>query len=409
MNKEPATKSQVARVLDALLSLKVTIVCLALLMVLVVACTLAQVDMGTNGAVNAFMRSFVVWWKPSGQSFSLPVFPGGATVGVFLAFNLIASQLRGLERSWRKIGLWLVHIGLMLLVAGEFVSAAFQVDARLTIEEGQTIDFIERPQEFELAILDQTDPKLDDVWGVPEALLRQGGTIAIPGTPLSLKVHAYLRNSDLARRAEGDPPSMATMGVGTGVTLKEAPPVTADDERNHPAVYIEPIAGGKRYGIWLAAAGLGAPQSFIHEGHTYELSMRPRREYLPYALTLKKFSHDVYPGTDIPKNFSSLVHLVDRTRGEARDVLIFMNQPLRYAGRTFYQASFGKNDTLSVLQVVENPGWLLPYISCSLVTLGLGIHFAMSLRRAQRKRQRLAAHGAAADDATPETAATTAA
>ena len=74
-----------------------------------------------------------------------------------------------------------------------------------------------------------------------------------------------------------------------------------------------------------------------------------------------------------------------------------MNQPLRYAGRTFYQASFGKNDTLSVLQVVENPGWLLPYISCALVTLGLLIHFAISLRRAQRKRQRQAAKDANLD------------
>ena len=65
--------------------------------------------------------------------------------------------------------------------------------------------------------------------------------------------------------------------------------------------------------------------------------------------------------------------------GEARDVLIYMNQPLRYGGRTFYQASFGKGDTLSVLQVVENPGWLLPYISCALVALGLVVHFLAML------------------------------
>lgn len=242
-----------------------------------------------------------------------------------------------------------------------------------------------------MAILDTSDPKLDDVYGVPESLLKGGGTIAIPGTPLSLRVHAYFKNTELGRKAEGDPPTMATMGVGTGVTVKEAPPVTSDDEHNRPATFVEPLAAGKSYGTWLVSAAMGAPQAFVHEGHTYQLSMRPRREYLPYALTLKKFSHDVYPGTDIPKNFSSLVHLVDKPAGEERDVLIFMNQPLRYAGRTFYQASFGKGDTLSVLQVVENPGWLLPYISCALVTLGLLIHFAMGLRRAQRKRQRQAA------------------
>ena len=109
-------------------------------------------------------------------------------------------------------------------------------------------------------------------------------------------------------------------------------------------------------------------------------------KYLGYSVTLKDFRHDVYAGTDIPKNFSSLVQLRDPTRGEDREVLIYMNQPLRYAGKAFYQASFGKNDTLSILQVVENPGWLLPYISCVLVGIGLIVHFGISLRRGLRRR-----------------------
>jgi len=113
--------------------------------------------------------------------------------------------------------------------------------------------------------------------------------------------------------------------------------------------------------------------------------MRPRREYLPYTLRLKQFRHDRYPGTDIPKNFSSLVQIDNPARGEQRDVLISMNQPLRYGGKAFYQASFGKNDTLSVLQVVENPGWLLPYVSCILVGAGLILHFMLALFRSLKR------------------------
>jgi len=170
---------------------------------------------------------------------------------------------------------------------------------------------------------------------------------------------------------------------------------TVDDIPNEPAAVIEPMAGGRSYGAWLVSPLLGAPQSFVHEGRTYVLSLRQRREYLPYAITLKKFRHDVYPGTDIPKNFSSLVHISNPGRSEERDVLIYMNQPLRYEGKTFYQASFGKNDTLSVLQVVANPGWLLPYISCVLVTGGLLVHFAVSLRRGMRRTDEAAAVPAA--------------
>ena len=52
-----------------------------------------------------------------------------------------------------------------------------------------------------------------------------------------------------------------------------------------------------------------------------------------------------------------------------------MNNPLRYAGETFYQASFDPDDHGSVLQVVHNPSWLTPYFSCILVGLGLLVQF----------------------------------
>jgi hypothetical protein len=199
-----------------------------------------------------------------------------------------------------------------------------------------------------------------------------------------------MRNADLRTAGQGVP-GIATAGVGTGISVMELPPVATDDRPNATTALVEPVAGGRSYGTWLVSAVLGAPQTFVHEGRTYRLSMRARRQYLPYTLTLKKFSHDVYAGTDIPKNFSSLVHLSNPVKGEARDVLIFMNQPLRYDGKAFYQASFGKGDTLSILQVVANPGWLLPYISCVLVTVGLMVHFAISLRRSARRRTAAAA------------------
>jgi len=378
------TKDLGERLLGVLTSLKTSIVCLALLMVLVVACTLAQVNLGTLGAVNLYIRSFFVWWQVPGTGWSVAVFPGGALVGLVLAANLIAAQLKRLELSWKKAGLWIIHAGLILLFVGEFMTSALQVDAQLAIEQGQTLNYVESPRDLELAVVDVTDPAHDDVYGIPQSLLAGARSIDVPGTPISLRVKRFFPNADLSAREQGDPPSAANMGVGASVAVRELPPVTADEQMNRAAAFVEPVAGGRSYGTWLVSNALGAPQSFTHEGRTYALAMRSRRQYLPYSVTLKQFRHDVYPGTDIPKNFSSLVHLSNPSRGEERDVLIYMNQPLRYAGKTFYQASFGKGDTLSVLQVVENPGWLLPYISCVLVTLGLLVHFAMSLRRGMR-------------------------
>jgi hypothetical protein len=367
-------------------SFQLTIVLLALLMCLVVLCTLAQVEMGTQGAVNAYMRSFVVWHTFSGLPFPLPVFPGGALVGLLLTLNLIAKTM-SIKLSWQKAGMWLVHCGLVVLFAGEFVAGMMQVDTNMSIEVGQTVNYVQSYKNAELALIDVTNPTWDEVYSVPDTLLSKGGAIAIPGTPITLHVKRYFTNAELSNLAPGAPPSLATAGVGTQVSVVEKPPVSADNEMNQATAFVEPVAGGHSYGTWLVSVALGAPQSFIHEGHNYVLSMRLRRQYLPYSFTLKQFRHDVYPGTDIPKNFSSLVQVVNPSRQESREVLIYMNQPLRYEGKTFYQASFGKNDTLSVLSVVENPGWLLPYVSCVLVSLGLLVHFAIVLRRSLKRRQ----------------------
>ena len=372
-----------SRIWALLKSFQLTVVLLALLMCLVVFCTLAQVEMGTQGAVNAYMRSFIVWNQP--LLLRLP-FPGGALVGLLLTLNLIAKTI-DIKLTWQKTGMWLVHAGLVVLFAGEFVAGMMQVDTNLSIEVGQTVNFVQSYKQMELAVIDVTDPTWDEVYSVPDSLLAKGGAVAIPGTPITLNVKKFYANAELASQTPGAPPSLATAGVGPGVSIIERPVVSADNDMNQTSAFVEPVAGGRSYGTWLVSVALGAPQSFTHEGRTYTLAMRLRRQYLPYAFTLKQFRHDVYPGTEIPKNFSSLVQVVNPSRNESREVLIYMNQPLRYEGKTFYQASFGKNDTLSVLSVVENPGWLLPYVSCVLVSLGLLVHFAIVLRRSLKRRQ----------------------
>jgi hypothetical protein len=187
------------------------------------------------------------------------------------------------------------------------------------------------------------------------------------------------------RMAPNDGASMATQGIGTRVLVQPAPVATADDEQNNPTAFVEAFDGSKSLGVWLVSMGLGAPQTFTAGGKEYRIVLRPRRVVYPYSVTLKEFRHDRYPGTTIPKNFSSLVHLDHPVKKENRDSLIYMNHPLRFEGSTYYQASFGEGDQLSILQVVQNPVWLTPYLSCALVVLGLGVQFGIRLRNFMKR------------------------
>ncbi len=374
-------KELLPRLADMLSSMELTVFCLVVLMILVVACTLAQVSLGIHSAVEQYIRSFFVWWSPESLPFSVPIFPGGGLAGGLLLVNLGMAQFRKLELSWRKAGLWVVHFGMALLFLGEFAAAFLQVESHLSIEEGQTVNYSQDARRMELALIDGTDGDADDVRSIPAAMIRSRGEIADASLPFKLRVHAYHENAELRMRGTDDPPSQATAGIGANILVRPASRPLGE-EQDSPAAFIEPVApDGRSYGVFLVSPALGGTQGFAHEGRTWSLSLRPRRYYMPFSLTLKDFKHDVYPGTSIPKNFSSLVRLLDPRSGDDRDVLIYMNSPLRHGGLTFYQASFGKNDTLSVLQVVRNPSWTLPYISCTLVALGLLWHFGAMLRR----------------------------
>jgi cytochrome c biogenesis protein ResB len=105
-------------------------------------------------------------------------------------------------------------------------------------------------------------------------------------------------------------------------------------------------------------------------------------------LYLHNFKHEKYVGSDTPKNYEAVIRLIDPERNEDRDgVRIFMNEPLWYRGETFYQSSFLPGDKGTILQVVKNPGYQLPYLSCTMISFGLLVHFGMSLVRFLVRRE----------------------
>src|ERR1022692_5216775 len=80
------------RLINFFTSLRLTVVCLALGLVLVFFGTLAQVDLGLYKAQNEFFRSFLIYWGPKGADWKIPVFPGGYLIGGLLLINLIAAH-----------------------------------------------------------------------------------------------------------------------------------------------------------------------------------------------------------------------------------------------------------------------------------------------------------------------------
>ena len=369
-------------------SLRLTVVCLALALLLVFFGTMAQVDLGLYKAQNEFFRSFLIYWGPKGASWKVPVFPGGYLIGGVLLINLVASQFQRFVFSASKIGLWMVHVGLILLLLGQLLTDLLSRESTLHLREGEARNYSETEREAELAVSDVTDPATDKVVVIPQGALAGEKSIRPGDLPFTVQVKQYFGNSVVEdRAAEAAQPPAATQGIGPRATVKELPRVTEMDRRDVPSAVVEVVTPQGSLGTWLVSEFVEQPQRFTFNNRTYELAMRPRRHYKPYSIQLLKFQHDVYPGTDIPKNFSSRVMLQRPGTGEKREVLIYMNSPLRYAGETYYQSGFDPDNHGTILQVVHNPSWLTPYFSCVLVGAGLVAQFATHLLGFARKRR----------------------
>jgi hypothetical protein len=398
------------RFLSFLTSLRLTVFCLACALVLVFAGTLAQVHMGLYLTQERYFHSLFVFWSVPGTGWNVPVWPGGYLIGAVLLVNLIAAHIKRFILTPRKIGLFLIHAGLIMLFLGQFLTESFQVESFMRLEEGETKNYTENPRKNELVVIDTTNPDLDQVVTIPESRLAAKNDLQPPGLPFTIRVKEFFPNSVPApamRSVAGGGARMeATQGVGKRLFFGPQPTTVRSDDENVPAALVEIVSPTGTLGTWTVSnwlsryAGqlrqqlgqmgtlLDIPQQFTYNNRTYRLAYRPVRYYLPYSVTLQNFSHKRYKGTDIPKDFSSRVQLRNPQTGEDREVLIYMNNPLRYAGQTFYQGGFEPGDTVSILQVVRNPAWLTPYLSCTLVGVGLAVQFLIHLVKFGQRKAR---------------------
>jgi hypothetical protein len=376
-------------------SLKLTVTCLVCGCILVFWGTLAQVHLGLFKAQSEFFRSFVIYWPLDGTAPHIPVFPGGYLLGTVLLINLLAAHLRYYQPGKRKIGIALIHLGVVLLLVGQMLTDVLARESALHLRIGETKNYSEADRAYELAVIDTTEKDSDKIVAIPTSVLVRRAAVSDAGMPFVVRAKTFYANSDLAEKtAPGFAPVKTTAGAGSELWWRELPRVTAMDRVDLPSAIVEIATPQGNLGTFLVSAMLNQPQQFTFNQHTYEMLLRPERFYMPFSLHLMEFHHDKYPGTDIPKNFSSRVRLQNVENGENREALIYMNNPLRYQGETFYQASFDTDDGGSILQVVHNPGWLTPYFACVMVAVGLTWQFLSHLIPFLKRR--MAAPGAAA-------------
>jgi hypothetical protein len=353
--------------LAVLASLQLTVFSLFYMALLVIGGTILQSEKGIYAAQQEIFQSWLFWL------FGVLPLPGLLLIGALLFINLLSAAVFRLKYKWSASGLLLIHIGLLVLLGGGFVSFQFGREYFMTLNEGESSRMADAAHEWELAVWTEAEGKRR-VQAVDIAALRPGRPWNLPGLDRGVSVSRFLPNCRPA----------GTAAPGEAI-LNEVQPA-ADPVDNIPGVILnlcDPQGVQRQLSLF---AGNDAPVVRNYPQGDYYFMLRLKRILLPLQLKLLDFNKTVYPGSEIPKSFTSRVEI--ESNGLRREALIAMNRPLRFRGYTFYQSSYaegGPYGASSTFAVVRNAGRWLPYISSALIFLGLLLHFIVQLVASLKK------------------------
>ncbi len=391
-----------------LADLRLTLTLLSFSMILIFVATLEQVRIGIRGAQAEFFESlYGIWHYPEqfwGGGLLNPVpipIPGGYLLGGLLILNLLAAFVTRFQWTGKKMGIQFIHLGIIMLLIGQLATQAMQEESRMQINKGESKSYLERFHGVELAFIDVTDPDTEQVVSLSQNLLEQGGLHYTKDLPFKVRILEFGPNCEFNSLPPARQPTGTSAVVNRGVIqsanldIRPKPEDFSSEGMNFGYVVFELLDGSESMGTWAAIShpagnhwwaqinpkmGDLAFQPIRTGGRLWGATLRPEREYLPYSIELLGIANEFYQGTEVPFNFESEI-LLKMDGNQTRRALVYMNTPLRHDGKTFYQYQMNKAADYTVFQVVRNPSWLVPYVACILVSIGLLWQFSFHLAR----------------------------
>ncbi len=365
---------------------------------------------------------------------AISVYLGLSTLVVLLLVNYLAPQPEATRILWqilialfgsailyfgchlvfiKRAGIVLLHAGIGLLMANELLVNRYAVEWQISLQEGQSANYMRDIRTTELAIIAPGADGQDTVTAIPRKLVEQNyaankllakeGKELLPisspvleSLPFHVSVVEYYKNAELSLVSTKNEKNLATAGTAfenqeIALPLK---PMTGTDTKqgvDMAAAYIRLTdkKSGKDLGTYLVpqlSAEQDSPERYAEkvevDGKTYELYLRFARAYRDFEVELVDVRKDDYLGTNTVKNYSSDILVSRKELAKPASFKIRMNDPLRYDNLTFYQSGYFKMPSgpeVTTLAVVSNKGWMIPYVACMIIAVGMLGHFMQML------------------------------
>ncbi len=298
----------------------------------------------------------------------------------------------------RKGAIVLIHLGVLFLMGNELFVSFTNEEQRMLINEGETAFSTINLHKSEMFVSHAAESDEVTITTIDSRLLRGGSNsllgwlgfraeksnvISNDDLPFDIECLQYFPNAAILPLRSADQ-AKATAGIGKFFEIAEVPATTGTDMQqsvDKPAAYVRLLdkTSGETIGIHALSIAAYHDRELLDtvdvQGTAYNFGLRYKTNYKDYSIYLQDVSREVYPGTQTPRSFASDILVSDpRHSIEDEPKRVWMNNPMRFGNETFYQTNYGQlanGQEYTELQVVRNNGWMIPYVACMLVVLGL--------------------------------------
>ena len=376
-------RSIAGKTFDVLSGFGLATILLLVLGLLTFFATLEQIDNGLYPTLNKYFH----WQSPfllpelNGKIVPLPL-PGGYWTGVLLLINLLLGGVIRIRKGWKQMGNLISHLGIIFMLVGGGVAHHYSERGNMAVSEGASSNAAEDYFEYVVEVSEIKDGEADAIHVIRGKFIDDldGGKSRIfrlPDLPFDLELAGYHVNAVPVRVTE-QAPGRGERVIDSYYLLDRPGEVSA--ERNTAAVYarVLPRDGGEPEPFILAGASFH-PYTVKSGDRVFTVDMRKRLWPMPFTVKLDEFTAKFHPGTMKPSKFVSKITRIEN--GAEAKVTIQMNEPMRYEGLTFFQASYGPQGAgpgdkmYSVFEVVKNPADKWPEYSLYVVAFGMLVTF----------------------------------
>ncbi|MDB6078941.1 MAG: hypothetical protein JWO82_2688 [Akkermansiaceae bacterium] len=371
----------------------------ALLVVLMIEtwlATLEQVDHGLHQTLLKYFNYKAWYVLPDAAALSdslagkyLPPLPGGYWVCALLVLNLILGGVIRIKKTGLKnIGVLLAHFGIIFMVISGGITQIGEKRGIMMLKEGEQADFAQDFINTTIEISAIKDGKVEgfvhliDDSNYTDLEGQKTRTVHLPSLPFDIELQAFTRNGVPVSATSAAPERNEPVVDGWFFAARK--PGT-ESELDTPGIYarIIPKDDSVKGQVAILSVASYQPLTVRSKDAAYAVRLNKRIWPIPFQVRLDDARTKYYPNTNKPASYESDITRIED--GREMKKLIEMNEPMRYAGYTFFQRTMSGADpsskevAMSGFEVVRNPSDKWPKYSIIVAGFGLFLHFVLKL------------------------------